>query len=62
MIEVGDEDLERFWQLKKRRRRFDSVPIRVNLSQDETAQFAVHRHRFPGVDIKRSCCATIRTT
>ena len=52
VIEVDDEDLERFWQLKKRKRRFDSVPIRVNLSPDETAQFAVHRHRFPGVDIK----------
>jgi penicillin-binding protein 2 len=52
VIEIGEEDLERFWQLKKRKRRFDSVPIRVNLSQDETAQFAVHRHRFPGVDIK----------
>ena len=52
IIEIDADDLERFWQLKKRKRRFDSVPIRVNLSQDETAQFAVHRHRFPGVDIK----------
>ncbi len=52
VIAIDEEDLERFWQLKKRKRRFDSVPIRVNLSQDETAQFAVHRHRFPGVDIK----------
>jgi penicillin-binding protein 2 len=52
IIEIDDEDLERFWQFRARKRRFDSVPIRVNLSQDETAQFAVHRHRFPGVDIK----------
>jgi penicillin-binding protein 2 len=52
VIEIDEEDLERFWKLRKRKRRFDSVPIRVNLSQDETAQFAVHRHRFPGVDIK----------
>ena len=52
VIEIDEEDLERFWKLKNRKRRFDSVPIRVNLSQDETAQFAVHRHRFPGVDIK----------
>ena len=52
VIEIDDEDLERFWKLKNRKRRFDSVPIRVNLSQDETAQFAVHRHRFAGVDIK----------
>ena len=48
IIEIGEEDLERFWQLKKRKRRLDSVPVRVNLSPDETAQFAVHRHRFPG--------------
>lgn len=52
VIAIGEEDLDRFWQLKKRKRRFDSVPIRVDLSQDETAQFAVHRHRFPGVEIK----------
>lgn len=52
VIEIGEEDLERFWKLKKRKRRFDSVPVRVNLSVDETAKFAVHRHRFPGVDIK----------
>ncbi len=52
LIEIGEEDLERFWRLKERKRRFDSVPIRIDLSQDETAQFAVHRHRFPGVDIK----------
>lgn len=52
IIAIDDEDRERFWELRQRKRRFDSVPIRVNLSSDETAQFAVHRHRFPGVDIK----------
>lgn len=52
LIEIGEEDLERFWKLRKRKRRFDSVPIRVNLTPDEAAQFAVHHHRFPGVDIK----------
>ncbi|MCB1773222.1 MAG: penicillin-binding protein 2 [Gammaproteobacteria bacterium] len=52
IITIDADDIERFWHLKKRKRRFDSVPIRVNLSPDETAQFAVHRHRFPGVDIK----------
>jgi penicillin-binding protein 2 len=52
IIEISDDDRERFWELKQRKRRFDSVPIRVNISQEETAQFSVHRHRFPGVDIK----------
>jgi penicillin-binding protein 2 len=52
IIAISEDDKERFWELRKRKRRFDSVPIRVNLSPDETAQFAVHRHRFVGVDIK----------
>lgn len=52
VIDISDDDLERFWKLKQRKRRFDSVPIRVNLTPDEAAQFAVHHHRFPGVDIK----------
>jgi len=52
IIAISEEDRERFWELRKRKRRFDSVPIRVNLSPGEAAQFAVHRHRFVGVDIK----------
>ena len=52
VIEIGDDDLERFWQLKKRKRRFDSVPIRINLTPDEAALFAVHHHRLAGVEIK----------
>jgi penicillin-binding protein 2 len=52
VIDITEDDLERFWKLKQRKRRFDSVPIRVNLTPDEAAQFAVHHHRFPGVDIK----------
>ena len=66
VIEISAEDLDRFQQLKKRKRRFDSVPIRINLSPDETAQFAVHRHRFPGDDIKaqllRHCPPAPKTT
>lgn len=52
IIPISEEDQERFWELRKRKRRFDSVPIRVNLSPEETAQFSVHRHRFAGVEIK----------
>ena len=52
VIEISEEDLERFHKLKRRKRRFDSVPIRINLDLAEAAGFAVHRHRFPGVDIK----------
>lgn len=52
IIPITDDDLERFQKLKKRKRRFDSVPIRTNLQPEEAARFAVERQRFPGVDIK----------
>jgi penicillin-binding protein 2 len=52
IIEISEVDLERFNRLKQRKRRFDSVPIRTNISIEEAARFAVHRHRFPGLDIK----------
>lgn len=34
------------------RRSFDSVPIRLRMSDEDAARFAVHRFEFPGVDIK----------
>lgn len=52
VISISEDDLERFRKLKSRKRRFDSIPIRINLDLEEAAGFAVHRHRFPGVDIK----------
>jgi penicillin-binding protein 2 len=33
------------------RRSFESVPIRLRLTDEEIARFAVHRFEFPGVDI-----------
>jgi len=34
------------------RRTFDSVPIRLRMSDEDVARFAVRRFEFPGVDIK----------
>jgi len=36
----------------KSRRAFDSVPVRLRMSDDDVARFAVHRYEFPGLDIK----------
>jgi penicillin-binding protein 2 len=33
------------------RRSFDTVPIRLRLTDEEIGRFAVHRHQFPGVDL-----------
>jgi penicillin-binding protein 2 len=46
------EDVERTRRTLLARRAFDSVPIRLQLSEEELARFAVHRPDFPGVEIR----------
>jgi penicillin-binding protein 2 len=49
---LTDEDVPRLKRLIKSRRSFESVPIRLQLTDEEVARFAVNRHDFPGVDIR----------
>ena len=49
---MDEVDLERVRAQLKTKRRFDSIPLRYRLNQDQVATFAVRRHQFPGVDIK----------
>lgn len=51
IISIEDNDIDRFNKSLKKKRRFERVPIRLNLKKEEVALFAVNRHRFPGVDI-----------
>jgi len=54
LIEIGvlpADDLDETLRLVKSRRGFESVPIRLQLTEEEIARFAVHRFEFPGVDI-----------
>lgn len=51
IVELTDDDIERFEKLRRARRSFQGVPLRLRLSEEEVARFAVNRHRFPGVDI-----------
>lgn len=52
IIEIKTTDIERFHKLRRQKRRFDSIPIRVNISLQEAALFSVNQHKFPGVAIK----------
>lgn len=52
IIEIKTTDIERFHKLRRHKRRFDSIPIRVNISLQEAALFSVNQHEFPGVAIK----------
>ncbi|MBL3598998.1 MAG: penicillin-binding protein 2 [gamma proteobacterium endosymbiont of Lamellibrachia anaximandri] len=52
IIPINEDDRKRFKRLRQQRRRFDSIPIRVRLSDEEVARFAVNQHRFPGVVVQ----------
>ena len=51
VVPLGDDDIEAFRKQLKQNRRFDSVPLKLHLTEDEIARFAINRWRFPGVDV-----------
>lgn len=52
-IELLDAaDLDEVRRIIRARRRFESVPIRLRLTEDEIARFAVRQFDFDGVDLK----------
>ena len=52
VVEVTPRDRRRFKRLQEDSRNFESLPIRMRLSDEEVARFAAQRYRFPGVEIK----------
>ena len=50
-IGVSDDDIARFKSLVKSKRSYQSVPLRLKLSEEEIALFSVNRWRFSGVDV-----------
>ncbi|WP_430387227.1 penicillin-binding protein 2 [Dyella sp. 20L07] len=51
VVPLGDDDIDTFKKQLKQNRRFDSVPLKLHLTEDEIARFAINRWRFPGVDV-----------
>lgn len=52
VVEITPRDRRRFKRLMEDSRNFESLPIRMRLSDEEVARFAAQRYRFPGVEIK----------
>src|SRR5215472_7349097 len=55
LVELGlirAEDIDEIARTIDSSRTFDSVPIRLRMSDEDVARFAVHRFEFRGVDIK----------
>ncbi|MBX3726915.1 MAG: penicillin-binding protein 2 [Xanthomonadales bacterium] len=51
LLALDDDDLQRFRTQFATSRRFQAVPLKFNLGEEEMARFAVNQHRFPGVDV-----------
>lgn len=52
LVTIEPRDRKRFKRLLDESKRFESLPIRTRLTDEEVARFTAQRFRFPGVDIK----------
>jgi len=52
IFSLGEEDIERFNQSRKARRSFVPVTLKLRVSDEEMARFAVDRWRYPGVELE----------
>ncbi|EEX93053.1 penicillin-binding protein 2 (PBP-2) [Vibrio orientalis CIP 102891 = ATCC 33934] len=51
ILTITPEQVERFEKERRQTRRFKSVPILTQLTQDQAAKFSVNQYKFPGVSI-----------
>ena len=49
---LDPEDIAPLRRIIRSRRAFDSVPIKLRLSEEEIGRFAVHRYQFQGVELR----------
>lgn len=52
IIDISDEDIRQYTKQVKQHRRFDEIPLKLRLSEEEVARFAENQHRFTGVVVK----------
>ena len=51
LINIREQDIVRFNKNRKRKRRFEGIPLRFRLNDEEVARIAVNQYRMPGVEI-----------
>lgn len=52
IIPLADTDIAQFQKQLKQHRRFEELPLKMRLSEDEVAKFAENAYRFPGMVVK----------
>lgn len=51
-IKIDAEDLKLFNRQRRLHHRFEPIPLRLKLNEEEVAKFSIERYRFPGVAIQ----------
>jgi penicillin-binding protein 2 len=51
IIELSEDDLKRFHRAKNNSRNFLPIAVKLRLSEEQVAAFAVNRYRFPGLEV-----------
>ena len=51
LIDLSGEEIAQFRRHLLRKRRFEAIPLRYRLSDEEVARIAINRYRLPGVEI-----------
>ena len=52
LINISKEDLKQFHKNRRKKRRFEGVPLRFRLNDDEVAKISVQQNKLAGVVIK----------
>jgi len=52
LVRLSDHDVARFNKERKRKRRFEGIPLRFRLTDEEVARIASNQYRMPGVEIR----------
>lgn len=49
IVSLNQDDINQFKKQRKQHRRFDEIPLKLRLTEEEVARFTENQHRFPGV-------------
>lgn len=49
---ITEEDIDNFYRSKRQNRAYESIPLKLHLTQEEVAIFASNQYQFKGVNIK----------
>ena len=52
LLGLTEDELQRFNSTLRRSKPYDRIPLRLQLSEEEIARFAVRMPRFPGVEVR----------